>query len=558
MGKVGKGFSVLHGVRSDNIIESGHKSSGNGGERPQRQNRWAMSDHWSPEPYRTRSRSATPRNLRNGPNNDQDRSRTTYEEWGQPTASQRQEEADISYYDPDPEEALPSTEHDDVRLRSSERHERSSASRMSNSQLDTTTASRHNRNSRVDLATTASTPANSAAVDLDDGIWDSDEDNSAEQIRDRAGESQTSTLEDDPSHPLYKIRKAARQSNLPLYENTKTRKRATGLQVVYEGEDQKTKLADAARVTVGEIWEIHESAPTGDPDAYLGDGKTAPTPGGLHSSKTSRVVVTGVEGEFRTGFRITSCNGKLQEKIDNMGKDIRYLLIHLEGRPTPRNSAGLPLLRITSWVSWYELSAMDIGHSVSFRPSMNDLRIGNAHITDVEEGVLRRTERDVMGVSTLARTFEETQPYGPFPRQNTRTRSRSTVANSASPAAPHAQSQATASASNPPSGPRSMAGGFDRLAALNSAIDWSPEPEQREARPAARPTQQPLTNPLPPPPPTPTQAQTDRATSDGINARTPAQHHTETDQPGTIVTNAKRKRDDSEEGALKNGRRQSI
>ena len=361
--------------------------------------------------------------------------------------------------------------------------------------------------------------------------------------------------EDDlPSDPLYRIRKAAEESNLAFYAKPGTRKRATGVQVVYEGEDRKMRPADADFVGVANIYEIHEVGLTSDPNAYLGNGKTTSSSGGLTSSKTVRVLVTGGSSELRTGFRITSCNNKLQEKIDRTGEVNRYFLIHAERQPEPPNPSGLSILHITSWVDWLEVSAVDLENRISFLPSRIDRHVGQAHINDVERAVIQRSQQDIVGVSTLAREFEATQPYGPFPSQSTL--SNSGVAHSAPPEVLQALPQATTF--YPPSGPRADLRRPDRLRTQPPPNYRGPGRQQREARPAARATPEALTHPLPPRPSTPPQAQTDPAPRDDNNGRTPPQQHIGIDQPGTNSANTKRKRVDSEEKPLKNGRRQSI
>ncbi|KAI4656681.1 uncharacterized protein J4E78_006572 [Alternaria triticimaculans] len=387
-------------------------------------------------------------------------------------------------------------------------------------------------------------------------VVNTDENHTLQLAHDRARYHPPPSLRNNDPPNFDDIEEVIAASKFVLFKKPDCNKPVVGFNVVYEGEDEKTDLIDSNSVQVGDIWEIHEMGPTGNRDAFLGDGKTTPSSGGLHSSKTTRVVVTGGTGERRTGFRITSCNNTLQEKIKKSGEVSRYFLIHVEGRPPPSNTAGLPTLRVSSSAYWMAFSAMDTENIVTFRPDNVMRSIGRAHIADVQRAVQQRSQQDIIGVSTLAQTFQATNPYGRFPPSSSL--SNSAVANPTPPGVQPAQPQTAHPNFNPPTGPRAEFRRSDRLRT-------QPPPDYRDTGrrqgatgPASQPAPQTITHP---PPARPTLPSGDQAVQDlrgATNGRSPAQRSTETGQPRTNGTDTKRKRDDSEDGPRKNRRRGSI
>ena len=292
-------------------------------------------------------------------------------------------------------------------------------------------------------------------------VVNTNENNTLEPAHDRTRHHPPTSSRNDTPPNFNDIEGIIAASSFALFKKTGCRKPVIGFNVVYEGEDEKTDLIDSNSGQVGDIWEIHEMGPTGDRDAFLGDGKTTPSSGGLHSSKTTRIVVTGGTGERRTGFRITSCNNTLQERIKKTGEVSRYFLIHVEDRLPPSNSAGLPTLRVFSDAYWMAFSAMDTENIVTFRPDRIMRFIGRAHIADVQRAVQQRSQQDIIGVSTLAQTFQATNPYGLFPPSSLL--SNSAVANPTPPAVQPAQPRTAHPNFNPPTGPRAEFRRSDRL-----------------------------------------------------------------------------------------------
>ncbi|KAI4698602.1 hypothetical protein J4E81_005825 [Alternaria sp. BMP 2799] len=385
-------------------------------------------------------------------------------------------------------------------------------------------------------------------------VVNTDENNTLQPAHDRATHSPPSSRNNRPPN-LEDIEEVIAASKFALFKKPDCNKPVVGFNVVYEGEDEKTDLIDSNSVQVGDIWEIHEMGPTGNRDAFLGDGKTTPSSGGLHSSKTTRIVVTGGTGERRTGFRITSCNNTLQEKIKKSGEVSRYFLIHVQGRPPPSNTAGLPTLRVSSSAYWMAFSAMDTENIVTFRPDNIMRLIGRAHIADVQRAVQQRSQQDIIGVSTLAQTFQATNPYGLFPPSSSL--SNSAVANPTPPGVQPAQPLTAHPSFNPPTGPRAEFRRSDRLRT-------QPPPDYRDTGrrqgatgPASQPAPQTITHPPPARPPLPSEDQAVQGLRGATNGRSPAQRFTETGQPRTNGTDTKRKRDDSEDGPRKNRRRDS-
>jgi len=315
------------------------------------------------------------------------------------------------------------------------------------------------------------------------------------------------SLSNTASHQdLSGISKAISDSKLDLYEtpDKKHSKRVIGYQAIYEGEDQKITLAQPDDIEIGDVVEIQETALTSDRKAHLGNGKTIASSAGLQSSKKMRIVVTGGTGELRNGFRITSCNDNFVEKVKNMGPSAltRFFLIEVYGRQTPPNPLGLPTLRIESRAQWLEVSAADTENIVSFRPYIGMRNLGNAEISDVVTAVLVKSQRDIMGVTTLAQAFQGTHPYGPFPRRNALPTPTVDHATPSTVSQTQTQSQTITSASNPPTAPRAPVRRSGRLAGRgpDNAGGHNAGHQQGAMDPTLRPAPQVRTHELPPRP----------------------------------------------------------
>jgi len=461
-----------------------------------------------------------------------------------PIASQRRRTDQRN--SPDAAQSELSVELDTAYTRGTHRYGRNSRERVPTYPLD-------RASSRVQDAASEAPPA--GVNEFNNRVVNTDESNTLQPAHDRTNHPPPSSRNNRPPN-LEDIEEVIAASKFALFKKPDCNKPVVGFNVVYEGEDEKTDLIDSNSVQVGDIWEIHEMGPTGNRDAFLGDGKTTPSSGGLHSSKTTRIVVTGGTGERRTGFRITSCNNTLQEKIKKSGEVSRYFLIHVQGRPPPSNTAGLPTLRVSSSAYWMAFSAMDTENIVTFRPDNIMRFIGRAHIADVQRAVQQRSQQDIIGVSTLAQTFQATDPYGPFPPSSSL--SNSAVANPTPPGVQPAQPQTAHPNFNPPTGPRAEFRRSDRLR-TQPPPNYRDRGRQQDATgPASQPVPQTITHPPPARPPLPSGDQAVQGLRGATNGRSPAQRPTETGQPRTNGTDTKRKRDDSEDGPRKNRLRDLI